>query len=128
MAKELTEKRIATVEEYIKLQPPAVRTVLKEFRTLIQKAAPGAEEVISYGMPTYRLNGVVAHFAVFTNHCSIFLPPAYLDHFRVSLKQTTTKAAVHFPLDEPLPASLISRMVKYSLAQNNLKADSKRKK
>jgi len=121
-------KTVRTVEEYLDLFPEAQKTVLEKIRKTIKDAAPMAEESISYGMPGYKLNGVLVYFGGFKNHCSFF--PAgnsIIKKFSDELKgYKTSKGTIQFPLDEPLPVSLIKAMVKEKMRENEIKQKAKR--
>ncbi|HEY6955575.1 MAG TPA: DUF1801 domain-containing protein, partial [Flavisolibacter sp.] len=84
------------------------------------EAAPTAEETISYGMPAYKLNGVLVYFGGFKNHCSFFPGGnALIEEFREDLKAyKTSKGTIQFPLNEPVPVGLIKRMVKAKVKKN----------
>ena len=109
-----------TVEEYLREVPPDMRRALRELRKTIRAAAPGAEEVISYGMPAFRQNGMLVYYAAFKDHCSFFIGgPAARKRFAAELKPYVAgKGTVHFTPDRPLPASLVTRIVKARVAEN----------
>lgn len=104
-----------SVDDYIGLQPPSVQAVLERVRNTIRKALPGAEEVISYQMPAYRLHGrVVIYFAGWKEHYAVY--PA-TGRVGVELKDelakyNVSKGTIRFPLDEPVPVRLITRIAK----------------
>jgi uncharacterized protein YdhG (YjbR/CyaY superfamily) len=104
------------VDEYIASQPEAVRGVLKRVRSTIRKAVPGAEEVISYQIPTYKLHGgPVLYFAGWRQHYSLY--PA-TDHVVAAFKDDlvpyeVNKGTIRFPLSEPVPVKLIERIAKF---------------
>ena len=105
-----------SVDEYIASQPEAVQGILKRVRSAIRKAVPGAEEVISYKIPTYRLHGrAVLYFAGWTQHYSLY--PA-TDHVVAAFKDDlapyqVSKGTIRFPLSEPVPVKLIQRIAKF---------------
>jgi uncharacterized protein YdhG (YjbR/CyaY superfamily) len=116
------------VDDYIALFPPDVQTILEKTRLIIRNAAPGAEETISYRMPTFRWNGVLVHFAAFKKHIGLF-PPVRGD---ASIEKAIApyagpKGNLQFLLDQPIPYRLIERIVKLKVKQNAAKAGSKRK-
>jgi uncharacterized protein YdhG (YjbR/CyaY superfamily) len=116
------------VDAYLKAAPAAVRPKLAEMRALILKAAPKAEEGISYGMPYYKLNGALCGFALFKNHIGFF-PGAIVADFAEDLAAyKTSKGTVQLPLDKPLPATLIKKIVRAGVARNRLKASAKASK
>ena len=104
----------ATVDAYIATFPPKVRAILKQVRATIRKAAPDADEVISYRIPCFRQDGtVVAYFAAFTAHVGFF-PPVKGDAklVQAAARFAGPKGNLRFPLDEPMPLALIGRIVK----------------
>lgn len=115
-----------TIDEYIAAFPHAIQKLLKQVRETIHKAAPRAEEKISYAMPTFYLHGNLVHFAAYKNHIGFYPAPQGIEEFKKELaKYEGGKGSVQFPLDEPLPLTLISRIVKYRALQNEAKAQEK---
>ena len=108
-----------TVKEYLEAVPQPARGTLEKVRRTIKSALPrDAEEVISYGMPAFRHKKVIAWYAAFSNHCSLFPTAAIIAQFKEELKRyTISKGTVQFPVDKPLPAVLIKKMVKARLAK-----------
>ena len=112
-----------TVDAYIRASPLETRVKLVQLRKIIRAAAPTAKEGISYKMPYYNYQGALVWFAAFRNHIGIFLrPPIIQEHKRELKGYETTKSAVHFPMNKPLPAALITRLVKARMAKNKLAA------
>src|SRR5438105_2943289 len=111
---------IKNIDDYIALQPQKVRVVLEKLRFTIQKAAPKAEEVISYGIPAFKYNGILVYFAAFKNHCSFFPgSKAVIAEFKEQLKLFKTSAGtIRFTLEKPLPSSLVTKIVKMRVKQN----------
>ena len=109
----------ASVEEYIAASPSAVRPILKEIRRTISTAAPGAEELISYRMPAFRLHGILLYFAAFKNHIGLY-PPVSGDARLAKALQPYAgpKGNLKFPLDRPIPYALIKRIVLLRVRQN----------
>jgi uncharacterized protein YdhG (YjbR/CyaY superfamily) len=108
----------ATVDGYIASFPPGVRRLLKQLRSIIREAAPQAQEKIAYRMPAYTLNGVLVYFAGYTGHIG-FYPGGTVAQFKKDLgKYKTSKGTIQFPIDEPLPVTLIRKIVKARVAQN----------
>jgi uncharacterized protein YdhG (YjbR/CyaY superfamily) len=107
-----------TIAEYIAGYPKDVRDILKKIRATIRAATPGAEETISYGIPTFKLDGARIYFAAFKNHIGIY--PVTPD-VKAKLKELSRykggKGTVRFPLDEPIPYALIRRIVKLKIQQ-----------
>ena len=112
----MAKKRAASVAEYIRAQPKASQRALRSVRSVIRKALPGAEEVISYGIPAYRLHGyVVIYFAGWREHYSLYpvnarriarLKPTSASY------QVNEKGTIRFPLTEPVPAQFITAIAK----------------
>jgi uncharacterized protein YdhG (YjbR/CyaY superfamily) len=113
-----------TIDEYMAPFPPKIRALLKQMRSAIRAAAPGAGEKISYRMPTFTLNGRnLVHFAAFQHHIGFFPTASGIAAFQREIaKYTWAKGSVQFPLDEPLPLDLVKRIVKYRVAENMKKA------
>jgi len=111
----------ASVAEYIAAQPIEVRRVLKRIRTILRKALPKADEVISYGIPTFKLNGkAVIFFAGWKAHYSIYPAgsKAVLAHFKDELAgYRQSRGTIKIPLDEPVPAKLIERIAKFRVKE-----------
>ena len=105
-----------TVDDYIKAQPTAAQGVLHCVRNTIRKALPGAEEVISYKMPAYKLNGTaIIYFAAAKEHYSLYLATKpLLTKFRDELaRYQLSRGSIRFPLSDTVPAKLIERLVKF---------------
>ncbi len=114
--------RYTTVDEYIAQCPKDVQPILKKIRTTIQKAAPKAEERISYQMPGYYLNGQLVWFGAHPSHIGFYPTGDGITAFKKELAgYKTSKGAVQFPLDEPIPYTLITKMVKYRVKENTKK-------
>ncbi|MBS9525412.1 DUF1801 domain-containing protein [Litoribacter alkaliphilus] len=113
------EEQPQSVKEYIFSFPKKVQLMLELVRAVIRRAAPEAEESISYGMPTYKLNGNLVHFAAFKHHIGFYPVPKGMEEFEDELKAYKTgKGSIQFPLDKPLPLDLISRIVKHRAEEN----------
>ena len=111
------------VDEYLKAFTGSQRETLDKVRNVIKASAPKAEEVISYGMPAYKQNGMVGYFAGFKNHCSYF-PGSYavMKQFEEELKPyTVSKGTIQFPIDKPLSSSLLKKLVLAKLKENETK-------
>jgi len=105
-----------SVDEYIGVQPVAVREKLEEMREVIRKAVPEAEETISYGMPAFRLHGrIILYYAGWKQHLSLYPGNARLvAELADELTQyEVRKGTIQFPLDKPVPAKLIARIARY---------------
>lgn len=118
-----------SIDEYISACPEAVRQKLESLRTVIKSAAPEASEKISYQMPTFYLKGNLVHFAAHKNHIGFYPAPSGIQAFQRELSAyETSKGAVKFPLDQPLPLDLIRRMVEFRAAENLTLAERKPRK
>jgi uncharacterized protein YdhG (YjbR/CyaY superfamily) len=108
-----------SVNEYLARVPEPGRGTLKKVRAMIRSAAPQeATEVISYGIPMVKYKGALVWFAAFSNHCSLFPTAAVIEMFKNELKAyTTSKGTIQFPIDKPLPAALVKKIVKARVAQ-----------
>jgi uncharacterized protein YdhG (YjbR/CyaY superfamily) len=116
-------ERAASIDGYIEKFSPDVQARLNQMRTAIRKAAPLATEKISYQIPTFYYNGNLVHFAAFKEHIGFFPTPSAISAFAEELKQfKSAKGSVQFPLREPLPLKLITRMVEYRVGENSKKA------
>ena len=108
-----------TIDEYIAGFPDEVQVILRKIRTTIRKAAPIAEESIKYGVPTYVQNGNLVHFAAFRNHIGFYPTPSAIEKFRKELSRwKSAKGSVQFPLDEPMPYALITKIVKFRVKES----------
>lgn len=107
-----------TVEAYMAAVPEPARSTLNKIRAAIRSSVPAeATEVISYGIPAFRHNGVLVWFAAFAKHCSFFPSAAVIEEFKDELKgYTLSKGTIQFPIDRPLPSGLVKRIVKFRLA------------
>ena len=118
-----------TVDEYIAGYPPDVQEILEKIRQTIRTAAPGAEETIKYQMPTFTLKGNLVHFAAFKSHIGFYPVPTGIEKFKKELAvYKGGKGSVQFPLDQPIPYSLISRIVKFRVKENLARAAARAKK
>lgn len=117
------------VDEYIADCPAEVRALLKQVRSTIRKAAPAAEETISYGMPAYRLNGPLVYFAACKNHIG-FYPPVKGDErlMRAIAPYANDKGNLRFSLDQQIPYALIGRIVKARIRDNAERAAGRHRK
>ncbi len=117
------------IDDYIAGFPPKVQKLLEQVRGTIQKAAPKAHETISYGMPTFKQDGILVHFAAYTNHIGFYALPSGNTAFQEELSAYKTgKGSIQFPLDKPLPLHLITKIVQFRVAENTVKAAMKKKK
>lgn len=109
----------ASIDEYIAASPSGVRAILEEIRRTIHAAAPGAEELISYRMPAFRLNGILVYFAAFKKHIGLYPPVSGDARLEKALAPFAgPKGNLKFPLDRPIPYALIKRIVILRVKQN----------
>ena len=107
------------MDEYLARVPEPACSTLNKIRAAIRAAAPReATETISYGIPAFKHKGVLAWFAAFSDHCSLFPTAAVIEMFKNELKgYSTSKGTIHFPTNKPLPTALVKKMVKARVAQ-----------
>jgi uncharacterized protein YdhG (YjbR/CyaY superfamily) len=125
----LSSKVPKDIDEYLAGVPEPARGTLNKVRAAIRAAVPPeATEAITYRMPTFKYKGSLVAFAAFKNHCSLFpMSMAVIAAFKDELKGFhTSKGTIHFPLDKPLPAALLKKMVKARVAQNEERKRPKR--
>lgn len=124
-----SKARFSSIDEYIATFPDEIQIILKELRATIKAAAPEAEEKISYQMPTFALKGNLVHFAAYKNHIGFYPAPHGIEQFKDALSlYESSKGAVRFPIDKPLPLKLISEIVQFRVAENLKKAEEKSRK
>jgi uncharacterized protein YdhG (YjbR/CyaY superfamily) len=118
-----TAKVPKTVDEYLNRVPEPARGALKQIRALVQRIAPPeATEGISYGIPTFKYNGTLVSFAAFPNHCSLFPGAGPTVKFKDELKNfETSKGTIRFVSDKPLSTTLLRKLVKARVAENEHK-------
>jgi uncharacterized protein YdhG (YjbR/CyaY superfamily) len=112
------------VDEYLARVPEPARSTLNKIRAAIRSAVPAeATEGISYGMPAFRYKGPLVGYAASSNHCGLYpMNPAVIVAFRDELKgYETSKGTIRFPVDRPLPAALVKKLVKARVAENERK-------
>lgn len=123
------KKTTVEVDAYIAAFPPSTRKLLQQLRTFILKTAPGAEEVISYKMPAYRQNGMLVFFAGYEHHIGFYPTGSGIAAFKHQLAGfKSSKGAVQFPLDQPLPLDLVREMLLFKIAENTQKKSAPKKK
>lgn len=119
-------KKPSNIDEYIGAFPNDVQEILEKVRATIQKAAPEAKEKISYSMPAFEQNGILVYFAAFKNHIGLYALPSGHEAFKDELsKYKSGKGSVQFPLDQPMPFDLITKIVKFRVQENLEKAKKK---
>jgi uncharacterized protein YdhG (YjbR/CyaY superfamily) len=118
-----------SIDDYILKFPPEIQGTLNLLRKVIRESAPDAEEKISYQMPTFALHGNLVHFAAYKNHIGFYPAPRGIEAFKDELSEYKgAKGSVQFPIGKPLPYELISRIVKFRVAENIKQAEVKLKK
>src|SRR6187549_3291580 len=120
-------KSYSTVDEYIALAEPKVKKALKDIRKTIKTTAPKAEEVISYQIPGYKYHGMLVFFAAWKDHISLYPAPWSAEALKKEMSAYEgSKGTIKFPIDKPMPLTLIKKMVKYRMKQNEERAASKK--
>jgi uncharacterized protein YdhG (YjbR/CyaY superfamily) len=112
------------VDEYLASVPEPARTTLNKVRAAIRSAVPPeTTEAISYRIPTFKYKGSLVGFAAFSNHCSLFpMSGAVIKAFKKELKNFhTSKGTIRFPVDQPLSAALLKKLVKARIAEKERK-------
>lgn len=112
----------SSIEEYVQRFPPDIQEKLQRIREVIRNAAPEAVEAIKYQIPTFVWKGNLVHFAAFKKHIGFYPTPSGIEAFQDELSEyKTSKGAVQFPLDSPVPYSLITKIVKFRMRENHSK-------
>ena len=107
------------IDSYISEQAVDVRDRLEQIRQVVKTSAPKAEEVISYGMPAFKYHGMLVYFAAFKNHIGFYALPSGNDAFQKELSvYKQGKGSIQFPLDKPIPLTLIKKIVKFRVKEN----------
>lgn len=121
---------VRNIDDYMTLQPEKVRETLENLRQIIRDTAPGAKEVISYGIPAYKYHGVLVYFAAYKKHCSLFGGTGTLtEEMKEQLKAyKTSKGTIQFTVENPLPDELVRHIVKVRMQQNVEKVKNKKSK
>jgi uncharacterized protein YdhG (YjbR/CyaY superfamily) len=125
--------KVTSIDEYIESFPAEIQAVLIDVRETVRAAAPDATEKIGYGMPAFELQGYLLYFAANKAHIGFYPMPEALENFKDEFDKAgykSSKGAVQFPLDKPMPLDLIRRITEYRVAQNlaNAKAKAEKKK
>ena len=121
-------KKSPLIDKYIMQFPPEIQNKLSTLREVVREAAPNAHEKISYQMPTFYLYGNLVHFAAYKNHIGFYPAPSGIEAFKEELTQyKTSKGAIQFPLDKPIPYELVNSIVKFRVEENLQKAESQGK-
>lgn len=110
--------KFTTTEEYLATVPETSIEKAQQIREIIRKAAPKAREVISYNIPAFKLNKVLVWFAGYKSHIGFYPGGTAIKVFENDLAAyKTSKGAIQFPLDKPLPVALINKIVKYRIRE-----------
>ena len=121
-------KKPKDIDEYIASYPKEIQKILTQLRATIKKAAPKSEEIISYSMPAFKLNGMLVWFAAHTNHIGFYPRVSAIEAFKKEISYYKwAKGSVQFPLDKPLPIGLITKMVKFRVNENMSRVKAKKK-
>ncbi len=117
-----------SIDEYIAACPEEIQVTLQALRATIRAAAPEVEERISYAMPAFAQHGNLVYFAALKNHIGFYPTPSGIEAFQQeTAAYVSTKGALRFPIDQPLPMDLISRIVRFRVAENRARAEAKAK-
>jgi len=112
-------KAFRTIDSYIDDYPKEVQPLLQKLRKVIKKAAPKAEEAISYGIPTFKYHGTVVHFGAYKKHIGFYPGSAAIKKFAKDLKKyNVSKGTVQFQLDEPIPYDLVKKITEHRVKDN----------
>ena len=115
--------KVTTIDDYIKSYPADIQKILLKIRHLIQATGPEAKEKIGYGIPTFTYNGNLVHFAAYQHHIGFYPGAEAIEVFAGDLKAyTTSKGAVQFPIDQPIPYELIKKITLFCVERNSLKS------
>lgn len=116
-----SKKKYIDIDQYHASQPADFREPLEKLRQAIRQAAPTATETISYGMPAFRVNKVLVYYACNKKHIGFYPTPNPIIHFKKELEDyVTSKGAIQFPVDKPLPLTLVMKIVKYRLEEDSI--------
>jgi uncharacterized protein YdhG (YjbR/CyaY superfamily) len=115
------------VDEYINGFTIEIQQLLEQVRLTVKKAAPQAKEVISYGMPAFKMNGMLVWFAAHSKHIGFYPGASGIEAFKKELSiYKGAKGSVQFPYDKPLPLGLITKIVKFRIAENMQRTKTKK--
>lgn len=120
-------KQAENIDSFIADFPAEVQAVLQELRAFIHHEAPGCNETISYGIPTFQLNGNLVHFSAYKSHIGFYPGSSGITHFSDRLQQyKLSKGTVQFPLGQALPYDLIGEIVRFRVGENMAKKTKKK--
>jgi uncharacterized protein YdhG (YjbR/CyaY superfamily) len=117
------------IDEYIGRFPPDIQEILQQIRVTIKKVVPEAEEAISYGIPTFNLNGTyLIYFAAYKKHIGFYPVPKELEELgeEFASYKTSGKGTIQFPLNKPMPMDLIIKLVKFKVKENIAKLEKRK--
>lgn len=119
-------KTYSTIDEFIAQFPSDVQAILQELRRVIHETAPGATEAISYGIPTFKLQGNLVHFSAYKSHIGFYPTSSGIEKFKDQLSEyNLSRGTVRFPIEKPLPYDLIRKIVSFRVAENKARAAAK---
>ena len=119
MVSERSRSQSKNIDDYIATFPQNVQHRLRELRSAIREAAPQAEESISYGMPTFKLNGNLVHFAAYNKYIGFYVPSSVILAFKEKLSSyKQSKGTVQFPIDWPIPLDTVKEIVRFRVKEN----------
>ena len=123
-----SKPKFTTMDAYIASVPKDVQDILEKIRQTIRKAAPDAVEAISYQIPTFKLNGKnLVHFAAWKDHIGFYATPSGNAAFKKELSRyKVAKGSIQFPLDEPIPYDLVTKMASFRVKETQMKKKTKR--
>ena len=124
MKQDQSNKPAKSVDDYLAAVPEEARAVLETLRRTIRDAAPKAEEAVSYQIPSFKYHGPLVFFAAFKNHCSFYVASkSVMKTFSSELKPyDTSGTTIHFSAENPLPATLVKKIVKARIEENEARA------
>lgn len=125
----MIEPKPKDIDEYIGMFPPETQKILQQIRAIIREVVPGANEAISYGIPTFNLNGTyLVYFAAYKKHIGFYPMPARIDEIDKELAsyKTSGKGTIQFPLNKPVPFDLITKIVRFKLKENIERTEKKK--
>lgn len=119
--------KFESVDKYISVFPEATQSLLQKLRKTIKDTAPQAEEVISYNIPAFKLNGMLVFYAAYEKHIGFYPTPPAIKVFKNELKDyQTSKGAIQFPIEKDIPTALVKKIVSYRVKENMEKASKKK--
>ncbi|MBN1682140.1 DUF1801 domain-containing protein [Candidatus Bathyarchaeota archaeon] len=117
----LSKKHYSTIDDYISTFPKNIQDILQNLREVIKESAPDALETISYQMPAFKMKNVLVYFAANKNHIGFYPTPSPILEFKEELTNyKTSKGAIQFPIDKPIPYELVKKIVKFRVNEQNL--------